>query len=157
MRERNVRIPSRLRYSYSRDLGILTPQSLKAHSQGWLTTGAPAMTHGIIVQLPVSVAFGTDEEFDLRVQLESDLTRVLSNARAGECVGGGIDTSHLNLHFDGITDPPITLSLLKQVLASAGHLNRATIILETPSSTDPDERDQQVLWSPHRASKIPVV
>ena len=33
------------------------------------------MTHGMTVQLPVSVAFGTDAEFDLRVQLESDLTR----------------------------------------------------------------------------------
>ena len=31
------------------------------------------MTYGMIVQLPVSVAFGTDEEFDLRVRLESDL------------------------------------------------------------------------------------
>src|SRR5437762_2441251 len=74
----------------------------------WLTTEPLAMmTYGMIVQLPVSVAFGTDEEFDLRVQLESDLTRALAMARAGECVGGGIDTSHLNLQFDGITDPPV--------------------------------------------------
>jgi hypothetical protein len=115
------------------------------------------MTHGIIVQLPVSVAFGTDDEFDLRVQLESDLTRALASARAGECIGGGIDTSHLNLQFDGITDPPVALSLLKQVLAAAGQLNRAIIILETPSVTDPDDRDQQVLWPVSRASKVRAV
>ena len=40
------------------------------------------MTYGMTVQLPVSVAFGTDEEFDLRVQLESDLTRALASAHA---------------------------------------------------------------------------
>lgn len=115
------------------------------------------MIHGIIVQLPVSVAFGTDEEFDLRVQLESDLTRALASARAGECVGGGIDTSHLNLQFDGITDPPVALSLLKQVLAAAGQLSRAVIILETPSVTDPDDRDQQVLWPVNQAGKVRAV
>ena len=116
------------------------------------------MTHGITVQLPVSVAFGTDEEFDLRVQLESDLTRAFASAhRPGECVGGGIDTSHLNLQFDGITDPPVALSLLKQVLAAAGQLSRAVIILETPSVTDADDRDQQVLWPANRAGKVRAV
>ena len=115
------------------------------------------MTHGIIVQLPVSVAFGSDDEFDLRVQLESDLTRALASAHAGECIGGGIDTSHLNLQFDGIADPSLALSLLKQVLAAAGQLSRAVIILETPSPTDPDDRDQQVLWPSSRAGKVGVV
>lgn len=115
------------------------------------------MTHGMIVQLPVSVAFGTDEEFDLRIQLESDLTRALASAHAGECVGGGIDTSHLNLHFDGISDPAMALSLLKQVLAAAGQLSRAVIILETPSLSDPDDREQQVLWPSSRAGKIRVM
>lgn len=114
------------------------------------------MTYGMIVQVPVSVAFGTDEEFDLRVQLESDLTRALTSAGAGECIGGGIDTSHLNLHFDGIADPALALSLLKQVLAAAGQLNRAVITLERPSAADADDRDQQVLWPAHRAGKLPI-
>jgi hypothetical protein len=114
------------------------------------------MTYGMTVQLPVSVAFGTDEEFDLRVQLESDLTRALASARAGECVGGGIDTSHLNLQFDGISDPSVALSLLKQVLSAAGQLSRAVIVLEIPSPGDPDDRDQQVLWPASRAGKFPV-
>jgi hypothetical protein len=115
------------------------------------------MTYGMIVQLPVSVAFGTDDEFDLRVQLESDLTRVLAAARAGECTGGGIDTSHLTLQFDGISDPPLALGLLKQVLAAAGQLNRAVIVLERASKLDPDERDQQILWPAHRAGTVRVV
>jgi hypothetical protein len=115
------------------------------------------MMYGMLVQLPVSVAFGTDEEFDLRVQLESDLTRALTAARAGECVGGGIDTSHLTLQFDGISDPPLALGLLKQVLAAAGQLNRAVIVLEKPSAVDPDERDQQILWPLHRADTVRVV
>ena len=115
------------------------------------------MTYGMIVQLPVSVAFGTDQEFDLRVQLEADLTRALAAARAGECTGGGIDTSHLTLQFDGITDPPLALGLLKQVLAAAGQLNRAMIVLEKPSKLDPDERDQQILWPAHRAGTVRVV
>jgi hypothetical protein len=115
------------------------------------------MTYGMIVQLPVSVAFGTDDEFDLRVQLESDLTRVLAAAHAGECTGGGIDTSHLTLQFDGIVDPTLALGLLKQVLAASGQLNRAVIILEKPSPADPDERDQQVLWPAHRTGTVPAV
>ena len=114
------------------------------------------MTYGMTVQLPVSVAFGTDEEFDLRVQLESDLTRALASAHAGECIGGGIDTSHLNLQFDGIKDPSVALSLLKQVLSAAGQLSRAVIVLETPSHADADDRDQRVLWPASRAGKFPV-
>ena len=112
------------------------------------------MTYGMIVQLPVSVAFGTDDEFDLRVQLESDLTRALSAAGVGECAGGGIDTSHLTLQFDNITDPPLALRLLKQVLAAAGQLGRAVIVLETPSAADADDRDLQVLWPPNHAGKF---
>jgi hypothetical protein len=115
------------------------------------------MTFGMTVQLPVSVAFGTDDEFDLRVQLESDLTRALAAARAGECVGGGIDTSHLTLHFEAIAEPALALGLLKQVLAAAGQLNRAVITLEKPSPLDPDERDQQILWPAHRAGTVRVV
>ena len=115
------------------------------------------MTFGMTVQLPVSVAFGTDDEFDLRVQLESDLTRVLAAAHAGECVGGGIDTSHLTLHFEAISEPTLALGLLKQVLAAAGQLNRAVITLEKPSPLDPDERDQQILWPAQRAGTVRVV
>lgn len=115
------------------------------------------MTFGMTVQLPVSVAFGTDDEFDLRVQLESDLTRALAAARAGECVGGGIDTSHLTLQFEGIHDPTLALGLLKQVLAASGQLNRAIITLEKPSAVDADDRDSQVLWPAHRAGTVRVV
>jgi hypothetical protein len=104
------------------------------------------MTYGMIVQLPVTVAFGTDEEFDLRVRLERDLAAALAAARAGECAGGGIDTSHLNLQLEGISDPPAALSVVKGVLAGAGLLGRAVVVLETRSPDDPDDRDLKVLW-----------
>ena len=136
---------------------LAEPDILTAQAKAGSPMGASAMTHGMTVQLPVSVAFGTDAEFDLRVQLESDLTRVLADAHAGECIGGGIDTTHLNLHFDGITDPAVALSLMKQVLAAAGRLNQAVILFETPSLSDPDDRDQQILWPANQAGKIRVV
>jgi len=104
------------------------------------------MTYGMIVQLPVSVAFGTDEEFDLRVQLERELAQALTAARAGECAGGGIDTTHLNLQLEGISDPSAALSVVKGVLTSTGQLSRALVVLETRSPSDPDDREHKVLW-----------
>src|SRR5262245_26004864 len=104
------------------------------------------MTYGMIVQLPVTVSFGTDEEFDLRVRLERDLSTALAAARVGECAGGGIDTSHLNLQLEGISDPPAALGVVKGVLAGAGVLGRALVALETRSPHDPDDRDHKVLW-----------
>lgn len=106
------------------------------------------MTHSMIVQLPVTVAFGTDAEFDLRVQLERELASALTAARAGECAGGAIDSSHMNIHLERIADPPAALHLIKDVLAAAGQLPRAVIALETRPAADPDDRDLQVLW-PH--------
>ncbi len=104
------------------------------------------MTHNMIVQLPVTVAFGTDAEFDLRVQLERELAAALAAARAGECAGGGIDTSHMNLQLEGISDPSAALGVVKDVLTAAGLLARAVIVLETRPAADPDDRDLQVLW-----------
>jgi hypothetical protein len=106
------------------------------------------MTFGMIVQLPVSVAFGTDEEFDLRVRLERELGAALAAARAGECAGGGIDTSHLSLHLDKVSDPPAALGVVKDVLSGAGLLGRAVVVLETRCPNDPDDPDRQVLWPP---------
>jgi hypothetical protein len=100
----------------------------------------------MIVQIPVTVAFGTDEEFDLRVRLEHDLSAAFAYARVGECAGGGIDTSHLNLQIEGISDPPAALGVVKGVLAGAGLLGRALVVLETRSPHDPDDRDHKVLW-----------
>lgn len=104
------------------------------------------MTNTMIVQIPVAVAFGTDEEFDLRVQLERELGTAFAAARVGECTGGGIDTSHMSLQLEGISDQSAALELVKDVLASSGLLARAVIVLETRSAADPDDRDLQVLW-----------
>ena len=107
------------------------------------------MAFGMIVQLPVSVAYGTDEEFDLRVRLERELATALAAAKAGECSGGEIDTSHMNLRLDGIADPVPALAATKEVLARSGLLSRAVVVLETRCESDPDERDCQVLWPPN--------
>jgi hypothetical protein len=107
------------------------------------------MTFGMLVQLPVSVAFGTDDEFDLRVRLERELTVALAATGAGACAGGEIDSSHLKLHLDTIPDPDQALDVTKAVLARSGVLGRAVVILETPCEADPDDRDWQVLWPPN--------
>ena len=109
------------------------------------------MAFGMIVRLPVSAPYGTDEEFDLRVQLERELGAALAGVGAGKSAGGEIDTSHMNLHLDGVTDPPKALATTKEVLARNGLLARAVVVLETPSETDPDERDRRVLWPPAHA------
>ena len=106
------------------------------------------MTYTMIVQLPVSVAFGTDEEFDLRVRLERELATAFTRAGAGECAGGGIDTTHMNIQLEGISDPPAALGVVKDVLTSSGLLARSLVVLETRSAADPDDRDLEVLW-PH--------
>ena len=106
------------------------------------------MTNSMIVQLPVSVAFGTDEEFDLRVRLERELSIALAATGAGECSGSGIDTSHMNFHLDGVSNPAAALEVVKDVLSTSGQLARSVIALETRPDADPDDCDLQVLW-PH--------
>lgn len=104
------------------------------------------MTVGMIVRIPVTVAFGTDEEFDLRVRLERDLGLALITVGVGECAGGEIDSSHLLLHVAKVADPVSALSVTQDVLARAGLLTRSEIVLETRSKADPDEPIWQVLW-----------
>ena len=106
------------------------------------------MAFGMLVRLPVSVAFGTDEEFDLRVRLEHELVAALEQSGTGECAGAEIDTSHLNLHLEAIADPGPALEVTKGVLARAGVIGRAVVALETRCHTDPDECDWTVLWPP---------
>ncbi|HSQ56227.1 MAG TPA: hypothetical protein VLM40_10845 [Gemmata sp.] len=114
------------------------------------------MVFGIKVQLPVSVAFGTNEEFDLRVRLEGELGKALTEAGAGECVGGEIDTSHLRLYIETSSDPQHALVVTKRVLAEAEVLDLSFIILETSSPSDPDDRDWRVLWPENHAGALPV-
>ncbi len=104
------------------------------------------MTAGMIVQLPVSVAFGTDEEFDLRVRLERELTTALAAVGAGECSSSETDSSYTKLYLGNIADTATTLNVVKDVLARSGLLGRATVVLETRSKADPDDPTWQVLW-----------
>ena len=109
------------------------------------------MTRGMVVRVPVTVAFGTDEEFDLRAKLERELAAALRGTGTGESAGGEIDTSHMRLYLDGVEDPVQTREVVKDVLARAGLLHRAEVILETRCELDPDDCDWQILWSPQLA------
>ncbi len=112
------------------------------------------MAFGMIVQLPVSVPFGTDEEFDLRVQLQRELSVALAENGVGESASGEINTSHMNLRLDNIIDPASALVATKAVLARSGLLGRAVVVLETPCDIDPDDRDCRVLWPPDHADAV---
>jgi len=114
------------------------------------------MAFGMIVQLPVSVAFGTDEEFDLRIRLERELGQALAEAGAGECAGGEIDTSHLKLYLEVIPDPQPALDAAKAVLEQADVLGRSVVVLETRNEEDPDDRDWKVLWPPNYSGAFRV-
>jgi hypothetical protein len=100
------------------------------------------MAIGIIVRLPVTVAFGTDEEFDLRVHLEREFAATLSGAEAA----GRIDTDFMTVRLDGVADPDSALRTVKEVLDRNGLLDRAVVMVETPSPLDPDDRDSRVVW-----------
>jgi|SRR5580700_1741519 hypothetical protein len=114
------------------------------------------MAFGIIVQLPVSVAFGTDEEFDLRVRLERELSSALAAAGAGMCVGGEIDATHMKFQLETHLSPTTALDVAKTVLTRSGLLSRATVMLETSCEADPDDRDLQVLWPPNHSGVFRV-
>ncbi len=112
------------------------------------------MACDIIVQLPVSVPFGTDEEFDLRVRLQRELSQAMAETGAGRAAGGEIDNSHIHLRLGGIKDPGSAWVVAKSVLARSGLLGRAVVVLETPSQLDPDDRDCRVLWPPDHTGAV---
>ncbi len=107
------------------------------------------MACGMIVQLPVTGAFGSDEDFDLRTQLERDLGAALAAERAGECGRGEIEGGRMRVHLESVTDPDLTLRVVKDVLARRAVLPRAVVLLETRSEIDPDDFDRQVIWGAH--------
>ena len=112
------------------------------------------MACGIIVQLPVTGAFGTDEDFDLRTQLERELEAALSAELAGECGRGGIEGGRMCIRLEAITDPALALRVVKDVLARFKVLHRAIVVLETRSEVDPDDIDREILWSVSHATPV---
>jgi hypothetical protein len=100
----------------------------------------------MIVQLPVTGAFGTDEDFDLRTLLERELAAALTAAQLGECGRGEIDCGRMCVRLEGISDHARALEIVKGVLAGMKLLHRAVIVLETRCEADPDEIDRRILW-----------
>ena len=114
------------------------------------------MAFGLQVQLPVTGAFGTDEEFDLRTDLEREFGLALVAERAGECGRGEIEDGRMSLYMEAVADPHLALRVVKDVLARFKLLHRAVVVLETRSKADPDEIDRQVLWPVHHAGAARV-
>jgi hypothetical protein len=114
------------------------------------------MACGIIVQLPATGAFGSDEDFDLRTQLERELGAALALAQAGECGRGEIEDGRMNVCLESISDPTSTLQVVKDVLTRLKLLHRAMIVLETRCENDPDDIDRQTLWPLHHSAPVRV-
>jgi hypothetical protein len=114
------------------------------------------MACGMIVQLPVTGAFGTDDEFDLRTQLEKELGTALAHDKAGECGRGETDGGCMSLYLESIADPIVALRVVKDVLSRLKQLQRATVVLETRCEADPDDIDRQILWPIHHNSPVRV-
>ncbi len=114
------------------------------------------MTHEMIVQIPVTGAFGTDADFDLRTQLERELAIALTAELAGECGRGEIEGGRMSVPLTGITDPALALRLVKDVLTQIQILHRATVVLETRSEADPDDIDRQIVWPLHHSAPARV-
>ena len=114
------------------------------------------MGSGMIVQLPVTGAFGTDEDFDLRNLLERQLGAALVAAQLGECGRGEIEAGRMCVCLESISDPARALDIVKGVLAGLKLLPRAVITLERRCAADPDEIDRQILWpaQPSSAARV---
>lgn len=114
------------------------------------------MAHALVVQLPVTGAFGTDDDFDLRTQLERELGAALTRERAGECGRGEIDAGHMSVHIEGVADADAALRVVTDVLVRLKQLHRATVVLETRCEADPDDIDCQILWPLHHPAPTPA-
>lgn len=104
------------------------------------------MTFGMVVRLPVTGTFGSDEDFDLRTRLERDFNATLLAECLGECGLGETDAGATRIHLEALRDPGAALRAVKGVLARHDLLDRAMVVLETPSEDDPDDIERQVLW-----------
>lgn len=104
------------------------------------------MTFGMVVRLPATGTFGSDEDFDLRTRLERDFNTTLLAECLGECGRGETDAGATRIHLEAVSDPGAALRAVKGVLTRYRLLDRATVTLETPSEDDPDDIERQVLW-----------
>lgn len=104
------------------------------------------MAYALVVQFPVTGTLGTDADFDLRTQLERELSAALSAAGAGECARGRTESGRMSVTVDAVADPHAALRLVTGVLGRLNALHRATVVLETRGGDDPDAVTRQVVW-----------
>ena len=102
------------------------------------------MAHEMSVQLAVTGAFGSDDDFDLLVRLERDLASALADL--AECGRGEIEDGRMSVPLTDVADPADALRVVTDVLTRLHVLHRATVSLETRCELDPDDIDRQILW-----------
>lgn len=110
------------------------------------------MEYEMVVQIPVTGTFGTDDDFDLRTRLERELAAALAAEVAGDCGRGEIEDGRMCVPLTGVADPVAALRVIKVVLAQLQVLHRATVVLETRCEADPDDIDRQVVWPLHHSA-----
>lgn len=109
------------------------------------------MARAMLVQVPATGPFGSDEDFDLCSRLARELAAALGPA--GECDRGQIDAGRIGIRVEAVEDPICALRAVKEALARCSVLHRASVQLETRCEVDPDDIDRQVLW-PLQAARV---
>lgn len=104
------------------------------------------MACGMIVQLPAATAFGTDVDFDLRTLLEREISAALGAHPVAECGRGEIEGGRMSVRLDAVADHAVAFRLVTGVLSRLKQLDRAVVVLETRSDSDPDDTHSQTLW-----------
>lgn len=103
------------------------------------------MVHSMIVQLPITGRWGTDEEMNLRHQLEAVFQSELG--ALGDVSGGDIGSGNMNIFIEQVPDLDPALQCVKGVLTQHAVLDKAVIQVTTFQNPDDDEPvEERVVW-----------
>jgi hypothetical protein len=110
------------------------------------------MIHDMIVQLPITGHWGTDEEMDLRHQLEEEFQQELGGL--GSVDGGDIGSGNMNVFIYRIPEFPPALERVKAVLTRHALLDKAVIERSTFQNEGDDEPSEEVVVWPENYTGV---